>query len=174
LVVGLGADFAVIRKNMSRANVKVPLFGSTGAVTAPYLEGAGDLAIGTRSVSPAAFGKRPLPSYAQNFVDQYRAAHGTDRWYGSDAENPQISMATVVGNAYDCAVVLMDAIKRAGSTEPAAVIAAINQTKGLAGISIPSITLTAELHEAFKPEDLGLFEINKSAAGALYLKPVVE
>jgi branched-chain amino acid transport system substrate-binding protein len=83
-------------------------------------------------------------------------------------------MATVVGNAYDCAVVLLDAIQRAGSTEPAAVIAAINQTKGLAGISIPSITLTAELHEAFKPEDLGLFEINKSATGALYLKPVVE
>ncbi len=174
LVVGLGADFAVIRKNMSRANVKVPLFGSTGAVTAPYLEGAGDLAIGTRSVSPDAFGKRPLSAYAQNFVDQYRAAHGTDRWYGSDAANPQISMAAIVGNAYDCAVVLLDAIRRAGSTEPTAVIAAINQTKGLAGIAVPSITLTAELHEAFKPEDLGLFEINKSAAGALYLKPVVE
>ncbi|MFZ4712041.1 MAG: amino acid-binding protein, partial [Zwartia sp.] len=135
---------------------------------------AGDLAIGTRSVSPAAFGQRPLPAYAQNFVDQYRAAHGTDRWYGSDAANPQISMATVVGNGYDCAVVLLDAIKRAGSTAPAAVIAALNQTKGLPGVSIPSITLTAELHEAFKPEDLGLFEINKSAAGALYLKPVVE
>ena len=174
LVVGLGADFAVIRKNMSRANVKVPLFGSTGAVTSPYLEGAGDLAIGTRSVSPDAFGKRPLSAYAQNFVDQYRAAYGTDRWYGSDAANPQISMAAVVGNAYDCAVVLLDAIRRAGSTEPAAVIAALNQTKGLAGIAVPSITLTAELHEAFKPEDLGLFEINKSATGALYLKPVVE
>jgi hypothetical protein len=85
---------------MSRANVKAPLFGSTGAVTAPYFEGAGDLAIGTRSVSPDAFGKRPLSAYAQNFVDQYRAAHGTDRWYGSDAANPQISMAAVVGNAY--------------------------------------------------------------------------
>ena len=174
LVIGLGADFAVIRKNISRLNVKAALFGSTGAVTVPYLEGAGDLAIGTRSVSPAAFGSRPLPAYAQSFVDQYRAAHGLDRWYGTDVANPQISMATVVGNGYDCAVVLLDAIKRAGSTEPAAVIAAINQTKGLAGISIPSITITAETHEAFKPEDLGLFEINKSATGALYLKPVVE
>jgi branched-chain amino acid transport system substrate-binding protein len=83
-------------------------------------------------------------------------------------------MAAIVGNAYDCAVVLLDAIRRAGSTEPAAVIAALNQTKGLAGIAVPSITLTAQIHEAFKPEDLGLFEINKSAAGALYLKPVVE
>jgi branched-chain amino acid transport system substrate-binding protein len=174
LVIGQGSDFAVIRKNMSRMNVKVALFGSTGAVTVPYFEGAGDLALGTRSVSPATLGTRPLSAYAQNFVDQYRAAHGTDRFYGSDAANPQVSMATVVGTAYDCAVVLLDAIKRAGSTDSAAVIAAMNQTTDLPGASIPSITITAEKHEAFKPGDLTLFEVSKSTTGALYLKPVLE
>jgi branched-chain amino acid transport system substrate-binding protein len=172
LVIGQGADAAVIRKNVSRLNVKAAFFGSTGAVTVPYFEGAADLALGTRSVSPSTLGKRPLSAYAQNFVDQYRAAYGTDRFYGSDAANPQVSMATVVGTAYDCTVVLLDAIRRAGSTESAAVIAALNQTTDLPGASIPFITITAQKHEAFKPEDLALFEVSKSAAGALYLKPV--
>ena len=174
LEIGQGADFAVIRKNMSRLNVKAALFGSTGAVTVPYFEGAADLALGTRSVSPGTLAKRPLSAYAQNFLDQYRAAYGTDRFYGADAANPQISLATVVGTAYDCAVVLLDAIKRAGSTEPAAVIAALNKTTDLPGASLTSITLTEQKHEAFQPDDLALFEVSKSASGALYLKPVVE
>lgn len=35
LVIGLGADFAVIRRNMSRLNMNPALFGAAGAVTVP-------------------------------------------------------------------------------------------------------------------------------------------
>ena len=48
MVVGLGADMAVIRKNMTRMNMTIPLYVSAGGFSPPYLEGAGDLAVGTK------------------------------------------------------------------------------------------------------------------------------
>ena len=161
LVMGLGADFAVIRKNMSRLNMNVAVYGTNGAATAPYIDGAGDLAVGTRSVSTLTFGRRPLPDAAKRFVDAYRAAHGTDRWYGPDAANPSISMASVVGTGYDCVNVLVDGIRRANSTEPAAVIAAIEQTKNLPGAAIAEISFSPTRHSALRPEDLGQFVMAK-------------
>ena len=161
LVMGLGADFAVIRKNMSRLNMNVAVYGTNGAATAPYIDGAGDLAVGTRSVSTLTFGRRPLPDAAKRFVDAYRAAHGTDRWYGPDAANPSISMASVVGTGYDCVNVLVDSIRRANSTEPAAVIAAIEQTKNLPGAAIAEISFSPTRHSALRPEDLGQFVMAK-------------
>ena len=161
LVIGLGADFAVIRKNLGRLNVNVPVYGTNGAATAPYIEGAGDLAVGTRSVSTLTFGHRPLPEVSKRFVDAYRAAHGTDRWYGPDAANPSVSMASVVGTGYDCVNILVDGIRRAGSTEPAAVVRAIEQTKGLPGAAIAAISFSPKQHEALSPDDLGMFQMVK-------------
>ena len=157
LVIGLGSDFAMIRKNLSRLNVEVPLFGSNGATTVPYIEGAGDLALGTRSLSVPAFAQRPMTETAQRFLEAYRTAYGTDRWYGPDAANPLISMAAIVGSGYDCVNVLVDGIRRANSTEPAAVVRAIEQTKDLPGVAIAAISLTATQHDAFKPENLAEF-----------------
>ena len=157
LVIGLGSDFAMIRKNLSRLNVDVPLFGSNGATTVPYIEGAGDLAVGTHSLSVPAFAQRPMTETAQRFVDAYRAVHGTDRWYGPDAANPLISMAAIVGSGYDCVNVLVDGIRRANSTEPAAVVRAIEQTKNLPGVAISAISLSPTQHDAFKPENLSEF-----------------
>lgn len=161
LVIGLGADFAVIRKNLGRLNVNVPVYGTNGAATAPYIEGAGDLAVGTRSVSTLTFGHRPMPEVSKRFVDAYRAAHGTDRWYGPDAANPSVSMASVVGTGYDCVNILVDGIRRAGSTEPAAVVRAIEQTKGLPGAAIAAISFSPKQHEALSPDDLGMFQMVK-------------
>ncbi len=161
LVVGLGADFALIRKNLSRLNLNVPVYGTNGAATPPYIEGAGDLAPGTRSVSTLTFGRRPMPEVSKRFVDAYRAQFGTDRWYGPDAANPSISMASVVGTGYDCVNILLDGIRRANSTEPAAVVRAIEQTKDLPGASIGAISFSPTQHEALRPQDLGLFQMVK-------------
>jgi branched-chain amino acid transport system substrate-binding protein len=161
LVIGLGADFALIRKNMSRLNMTVPIYGTNGAATPPYIEGAGDLATGTRSVSTLTFGNRPMPETSKRFVDAYRAQHGTDRWYGPDAANPSISMASVVGTSYDCVNVLLDGMRRAGSTDAAAVVRAIEQTKDLPGASIGAINFSPTQHEALRPQDLGLFQMVK-------------
>ena len=161
LVIGLGADFAVIRRNMSRLNINPALFGTVGAVTVPYLEGAGDLVVGTKAASYIVLGRRPMPPATQKFVDLYRAKYGTDRWYGPDAANPLISLANTVACGYDCIGLMMDAIRRAGSTDKAAVTRALDTTTGYAGASIASISFTPQQHTALRAEDLGMYEMLK-------------
>ena len=161
LVIGLGADFAVIRRNMSRLNINLALFGTAGAVTAPYLEGAGDLVVGTKAASYVVLGRRPLPAATQKFVDLYRAKYGTDRWYGPDAANPLVSLAATVGSGYDCIGVMMDAIRRAGSTDKAAIIRALDATTNYVGASVASISFTPQQHTALRASDLGMYEMLK-------------
>jgi branched-chain amino acid transport system substrate-binding protein len=161
LVIGLGADFAVIRRNMSRLNMNLALYGAAGAVTVPYIEGAGDLVAGTRAVNHAAFGRRPMHPAAQKFADLYRAKFGTDRWYGPDAANPLISLAGTVGSGYDCISLLIDAIRRAGSTAPRDMIGALDQTRDFEGATVRRISFTPENHVALKLEDLGTYEMLK-------------
>jgi len=161
LVIGLGADFAVIRRNMSRLNMNLALYGAAGAVTVPYIEGAGDLVAGTRAVNHAAFGRRPMHPAAQKFADLYRAKFGTDRWYGPDAANPLISLAGTVASGYDCINLLLDAIRRAGSTDAAEMIRALDQTRDFEGATIRRISFTPQDHVALKVEDLGTYEMLK-------------
>ncbi|NDG42274.1 MAG: amino acid ABC transporter substrate-binding protein, partial [Betaproteobacteria bacterium] len=49
VVIGLGADMAVIRRNMLRLGFDAPLVTSGGGISLPYKEGAGELAAGTRA-----------------------------------------------------------------------------------------------------------------------------
>ncbi|WP_431267022.1 ABC transporter substrate-binding protein [Dankookia sp. P2] len=161
LVIGLGADFAVIRRNMSRLNMNLALYGAAGAVTVPYIEGAGDLVAGTRAVNHAAFGRRPMHPAAQRSADLYRAKFGTDRWYGPDAANPLISLAGTVGSGYDCISLLIDAIRRAGSTAPRDMVGALDQTRDFEGATVRRISFTPENHVALKLDDLGTYEMLK-------------
>ena len=174
LVIGLGADFAVIRKNISRANLKFDIYGSAGAVTPPYIEGAGDLTAGTRTMNSIAFAARPLQPAVQTFLAQYRAAHGTDRWYGSDEANPQLTLGTIVGHGYDCARILLESMKVAGTTERGAVIAAMNKMNNFKGVTINSLSFSPSNHDAFGAKDLGLFEMSKGKDGKIFMSPVKE
>ena len=56
MVVGLGADMAVIRRNMTRMNMTIPLY---------------------------VVGGPPAPEVAE-FLNLYKARHGTDRLWGND------------------------------------------------------------------------------------------
>jgi len=159
--VGLGADAAVLRKTMTRLDIALPLYGSSGLVTVPFMEGVGDLAVGVRATNATTFGQKPFSPRTQAFLDRYRNKYGTDRWYGADPENPLISMAPLVTGAYDCVNLLLDGIKRAGSTEPKAVVAAIDKTKDLPGLLVPSISFTPQNHAAFSPNDLAIYEMKK-------------
>jgi branched-chain amino acid transport system substrate-binding protein len=161
LVIGLGADFAVIRRTMSRLNMNPALFGTAGAVTVPYIEGAGDLVVGTRAASHASLGRRPMVASAQRFVDLYRAKYGTDRWYGPDPANPLISLAATVGSGYDCINLLIDAIRRAGSTAPAAIIGALESTRDFPGVTSAAISFTPQEHTSLRVGDLGMYEMVK-------------
>jgi branched-chain amino acid transport system substrate-binding protein len=161
LVIGLGADLAVIRKNMARLNINLPFYASAGGITPPYMEGAGDLVKGTRAASTKALGLDPLPPETKKFLDLYKAKHGVDRWWGSDPDKAQIPIATTVGTAYDCVNLLLTAIKNAKSTEPEAIIKAMEEIKDFPGASIQKISFSPEKHRALGVDDLAVYEIDK-------------
>lgn len=160
--VGLGADLAVIRRTMARLNYNVPLVASNGALSIPYQEAAGDLVVGTRGSMVYVFGEDTLNPAAQGFADAYKAKYGTDRWWGNDPQRPQIFMSLSVSNAYDAADVLFEGIKRANSTDPKAIAAAIEGIQGLRGVNA-NYSFSPTKHHAIAPEDVAIFEYAKAA-----------
>jgi branched-chain amino acid transport system substrate-binding protein len=56
---------------------------------------------------------------------------------------------------------MTDAIRRAGGTDKAAVIRALDATTNYAGASVASISFTPQQHTALRAEDLGMYEMLK-------------
>lgn len=157
LSIGLGADMAVIRRTMARLNFEVPLIGSAGTLSLPYEEGAGELVVGTQASMIAAFGREEMTPEAQAFADAYKERFGVDRWWGNNEERPQIVMALTVSNAYDAADLLFEGIRRAESTEPDAIIDALESITGYQGVNAV-YNFSPERHHAIEVDDLAMFE----------------
>ena len=66
-----------------------------------------------------------------------------------------------MGSGYDCINLLIDAIRRAGSTNAAEIVRALDQTRDFAGATIEKISFTPQNHVALKLEDLGTYEMLK-------------
>lgn len=163
VVVGLGADMAVIRRNMLRAGFDVPLITSGGGISLPYKEGAGDLAIGTRATMLATYAPGKTPTgMAKELADAYAAKFGKekDRWWGDDPRSPQVYFALTVGAGFDCTNMLMEAVRIAGSTDKDKVVAALNQIKGLA-LANGTANFSPMNRLLVRPQDLGMFEYIK-------------
>ena len=155
--IGLGSDLAVLRRTMARLNVNVPLIASNGALGLPFQEGAGEMVVGVQGTMIAAFGQRPMRDATQHFADAYMAEYGPDRWWGNDPENPQLFMAISVSNGYDAANILFEGFRRADSTDPDAVIAAIESIQGYEGANA-IYSFSAERHHAIDPDGVQVFE----------------
>jgi branched-chain amino acid transport system substrate-binding protein len=167
--IGLGKDLAVLRRTMARLAMRVPLVASNGALGQPYQEGAGDLVVGTRGTMIGAFGN-PMGESTQKFAEAYKAKYGADRWWGNDPQSPQLFMAISVSNAYDAVNVALDAIDRANSTEPKAVIAALEETKNFPGVN-SVINFSKTRHHAIDPDAVKVFEYVKED-GKIRLQPI--
>ena len=160
MVVGLGADMAVIRKNMLRMNMATPLYVSAGGFSPPYVEGVGDLAAGTMgSQFRKIAAKSPAPEVVE-FLNAYKAKHGTDRLWGSDPQIPSPSMGGTVATGFDGMMVMADAWRRAGSTDSAATIKAMDVTKGFVGVNC-TYEFTPDKHHAIEVGDLATYEYTK-------------
>ena len=157
--IGLGKDLAVLRRTMARLKVNVPLVASNGALGQPYQEGAGELTVGTLGTMIGAFGNPMRPETAA-FAEAYKAKYGTDRWWGNDPEAPQLFMAISVSNGFDAANILFEGIKRANSTDPAKIIAAIETIKDYPLVN-GVYTFTKDRHHGLDPDSVKVFEYVK-------------
>lgn len=170
MFVGLGADLSVIRKNMVRMNMTIPLYTTAGGLSPPYVEGAGDLVIGTRGSLFRKIATLPAPPETKEFLDAYKAKHGTDRLWGPDPARPYPSMGGTVATGYDCGLLLADAMRRAGSTDPEPVIKAMEATKDFLGAN-GTYSFSDTKHHAIEAKDLATYEYVKKD-GRLELEQV--
>jgi branched-chain amino acid transport system substrate-binding protein len=125
-VIGLGQGPAIVTKNYQQLGVKVPLYHAHGVASDEFIKLAGAAAEGVRLPAAALIVAKQLPgSDPQKIVvTAYDKAY-RDR-YKED-------VSTFGGHAYDGLMILTDAIKRAGGTDPSKVRDAIEQTKGYMG-----------------------------------------
>ncbi len=134
-VPGYYAEVSLIAKQARLLGIKAPLLGGDGWVGDSLLKVAGNSLDG--SFFSCHFSSDDKSPIVQGFVEKFKAKH--------NGETPD-DMAAL---GYDSAMILADAIKRAGTTEPEKLRAAIAETKDHQGIT-GKITLDAQ-RNANKP-----------------------
>ncbi len=134
-VPGYYAEVSLIAKQARLLGIKAPLLGGDGWVGDSLLKVAGNALDG--SFFSCHFSSDDKSPVVQGFVEKFKAKY--------NGETPD-DMAAL---GYDSAMILADAIKRAGSTEPAKLREAIAATKDHQGIT-GKITLD-EHRNANKP-----------------------
>jgi branched-chain amino acid transport system substrate-binding protein len=169
--IGLGKDLAVLRRTMARLNLNVPLVASNGALGQPYQEGAGELTVGTLGTMIGAFGNPMRPATAK-FAEAYKAKYGADRWWGSDPESPQLFMAISVSNGYDAANILFEGIRIANSTEPKAIIEAIESIQNYEGVNTV-YSFSKDRHHGIETDGVKVFEYVEKD-GKIRLEPIAQ
>lgn len=122
VVWGTNPGPAVAAKNMKQLGMTQPYVGSHGIANRAFIELAGDAAEGVifpagRLLVPESFTDPAQKAVVDEFVAAYQA----------ETNSPP---PTFAGHAFGGLTLVLDAITRAGSTEPAAIQAALNETSG--------------------------------------------
>ncbi|MCZ7675050.1 MAG: ABC transporter substrate-binding protein [Roseovarius sp.] len=123
---GFGQGPAIVTRNYAQLGIDVPLYQSHGVASKSFIELAGDAAEGVRLPASALLVADKLPdsdpqkSVVVAYRDAYEAATGEP-------------VSTFGGHAYDGFKILIAAIERAGSSDPAAIRDEIEKTTGFMG-----------------------------------------
>ncbi|MGC2855190.1 ABC transporter substrate-binding protein [Novispirillum sp. DQ9] len=139
---GFGQGPAIVTRNYRQLGFDVPFYQSHGVASKSFIELAGEAAEGVRLPASALLVAELLPDSdpQKSVVVGYKTAY--EERFGKG------TVSTFGGHAYDGLMLMVDAIKRAGSTDKAKVRDALEQTSGFMG--------TAGVVN-FKPDDhLGL------------------
>ena len=125
-VFGLGQGPAIINRNIHQINLAVPIYHAHGVDSEEFIKLSGPAAEGVRLPAAALLvaDKLPAGDPQKPVVTAYRKAY-------HDRYNEDVS--TFGGHAYNGLMLVVDAIKRAGSTDKAKVRTALEQTKGFIG-----------------------------------------
>jgi branched-chain amino acid transport system substrate-binding protein len=120
-IAGVPDDAGVVVKQFRDKGVKLPIISGDGFDTPLLIEVAGTGAENVYVATHASL--KNTSDKIQNFVKAYTAKYGTA---------PENAFAAL---GYDTMYLLADAIKRAGSTDGAAIAKAIGETSGLEGVT---------------------------------------
>lgn len=123
---GFGQGPAIVTRNYEQLGLELPFYQSHGVASKKFIELAGEAANGVRLPAAALLVAEKLPDddpqkpVVVNYKNEYESTFNE-------------SVSTFGGHAYDALKIAMDAIRRAGTTDKAAVREAIEQTSGLMG-----------------------------------------
>jgi len=127
LNAGFGAAPAIVTKNFRQVGMSVPLYQSHGVASKEYIKLSGDAANGVRLPAAALLVADALPfnDPQKKVVLAYK--HDFESRYHQD-------VSTFGGHAYDGLHLVVDAMKKAHTTDKAKVRDAIESTRGWMGI----------------------------------------
>lgn len=123
---GFGQGPAIVTKNARSIGLGVPLYQSHGVASKEFIHLAGDAAEGVRLPAAALLVAETLPandpqkSVVVNYKREYEARYKSE-------------VSTFGGHAYDGLMLVVEAMKRAGSTDKAKVRDALEATRGYMG-----------------------------------------
>ena len=123
---GFGQGPAIVTRNYAQLGISVPLYQSHGVASKSFIELAGEAAEGVRLPAAALLVADKLPDSdpQKKVVADYKTAFEA-KW-----DQP---VSTFGGHAYDGLFLLVEAMKRAGSTDGKAVRDELRKTKGFMG-----------------------------------------
>ena len=123
---GFGQGPAIVTKNFAQLGIEVPLYQSHGVASKSFIELAGAAAEGVRLPASALLVANQLPDDdpQKQVVVDYKTA------FEAEWNRP---VSTFGGHAYDGLMILVDAMRRAGSADPVAIRDAIEETIGFMG-----------------------------------------
>lgn len=163
VLVGIGADAAVIKKGLNRIGFKGAFIGSQGVQSQSYKELAGPLVIGSVGTLYRAFAEPArMDAPAKTLAAAYQKKFGNDRYYGPD-KTPAPYFGILAGS-YDGAVVLFEAMQRAATLETKDIIAELESGKPLPGARL-NYVFSKDRHHAVVPEMLGVYEYVRQGNG---------
>ena len=150
----IGPAGAIVAKNKAQLGLKLPLFQCHGLPDPKYIELAGTASEGDRMPSTKLMVAAELPDtdaqkkVIQNFIHLYTDVYHFDK---------QFPINTHSGYAWDAINIVADAMRKAG-TDPKALRAAIEATKGYVGVS-GIYTLSPEDHNGLGPDSMVIIQV---------------
>jgi len=124
---GFGAATSIVAKNFKQLGLTIPHYQTHGSASKSFIKNAGGGAEGVRLPAAALVVVDALPATHP----QKKVASAYKKMYEAKAGS---EISSFGGHAYDGLMIAVEAIKRAGSTDKAAVLAEIEKTKNFVGV----------------------------------------
>jgi branched-chain amino acid transport system substrate-binding protein len=150
----IGPAGAIVAKNKAQLGLTIPLFQCHGQPGPEYIKLAGKASEGDRMPSTKLMAVGQLPDtdpqkkVIQNFIQLYNDTYHLDK---------QFPINTHSGYAWDAISIVADALRKAG-TDPKALRAAIEGTRGYVGVS-GVYNLTPEDHNGLAPDSMVIIQV---------------